>query len=67
MLLIGGIFLIAMGALMLIAPGAFFQLTEGWKSSGSAEPSRLYVLSVRIGGAVFLLTGVAASIAQFVL
>ncbi|WP_369016292.1 DUF6199 family natural product biosynthesis protein [Paenibacillus sp. GbtcB18] len=55
------IVLIAVGLLMLLAPGAVWAVKESWKSNDGTEPSDLYLFSTRIGGGIFLLIGIAGS------
>lgn len=42
---------------MVASPRLFYDITEGWKHEGEREPSRWYLIHVRIGGVVFLLVG----------
>lgn len=64
-LLFGGLLLLAFGAFMLFAPGQFFALTESWKSNTPSEPSDLFILSTRIGGAFFMLVGIVSIVVFF--
>ena len=66
MLLLGGIFLLLVGLIMLIKPDLFFLLTEAWKTYSSADPSDFYIFTTRLGGAIFTLVGVAAVTIFFV-
>ena len=59
MTLIGSIFAGFIGFLMLCFPQLVFDLTESWKHSGLTEPSRLWLLSTRIGGGIFIATAIA--------
>ena len=59
MLLLGGIFLVFLGLLMACFPSGFYDLTESWKHSSFGEPSRLYLLMIRIEGIIFAVLGVA--------
>ncbi len=56
------IFLIAAGLFMLFKPGGVWTVTEKWKSSGADEPSSIYIVSIRIGGALCTLAGLASTI-----
>lgn len=51
------IILIGAGLLMLISPGTFYDLTEGWKQNSSTGPSRSYIFSTRFGGIMMLAAG----------
>lgn len=50
--------LVVLGIVMILKPKLFFDFTEGWKSHVSGEPSKLYLLSTRIGGVMCLLAGI---------
>ena len=65
MLIIVGIVFILAGALMLFNPNAIFEITQGWKTYSAAEPSALYAISTRIGGAVFIVIGIIGIVAFF--
>ena len=65
MLLLGGIFLLVAGGIMLFRTDWFFVLTEGWKQRASAEPSPLYRASTRFGGALCCLAGMGGVIVFF--
>ncbi len=49
-LLLGGLFLLGVGAFMLLAPETVYDLTESWKSDSPGSPSPLYRLNLTIGG-----------------
>ncbi len=66
MLIIGGIILLLAGALMICNPNAVFQITQGWKSYSASEPSKLYIISTRIGGAAFAIAGLLGIITFFI-
>ena len=55
-MLFAAVLLIAIGALMLLKPDIYWQLTESWKSSWG-KPSSQYLDNTRITGALFLLLG----------
>ncbi|EGL13379.1 hypothetical protein HMPREF9413_4872 [Paenibacillus sp. HGF7] len=57
--------LIAVGLLMLLAPGAVWTVKESWKSNDGTEPSDLYILSTRMGGGIFLLIGIAGIVVSW--
>ena len=67
MLILGSIFLLIVGVLMLCFPDVVYSITESWKSNASSEPSGMYRLHIRIGGIACALVGVAGIIANFVL
>ena len=59
------ILLILGGLLMLFFPDLVYDLSESWKSNRSAEPSRLYLISTRFGGVMFLLVGIGGLFGPF--
>ena len=50
---------------MVLKPELVFQIRESRKYASAAEPSKMYIISTRIGGVLFLAVGVAAFIVQF--
>ncbi len=67
MIILGSIFLLIVGVLMLCFPDVVYSITESWKSNASNEPSELYKVHTRIGGIACSLVGIAGLIANFVL
>lgn len=67
MLILGSIFLLIVGVLMLCFPDVVYSITESWKSNSSSEPSGMYRLHIRIGGIACSLVGVVGIIANFIL
>ena len=67
MIILGSIFLLLVGVLMLCFPDVAYSITESWKSNTSSEPSGLYKLHIRIGGIACTAVGIAGVIANFVL
>lgn len=67
MVILGSIFLLIVGVLMLCFPDVVYSITESWKSNASSEPSGLYKIHIRIGGIVCSLVGSAGIIANFIL
>lgn len=66
-LVLGGIFLLFIGALMLLFPETFYELTQTWKNSDPSTPSYLYKFHTRFGGILCSLIGAAGIITYFVL
>jgi len=56
------IFLLVIGLLMLWKPAFLWNITERWKSQGAEEPSSLYLLSIRFGGILCVLIGLATTL-----
>ena len=67
MIILGSIFLLIVGVLMLCFPDVVYCITESWKSNASSEPSGLYKIHIRIGGIACSLVGIAGIIANFIL
>ncbi|MEH7453199.1 DUF6199 family natural product biosynthesis protein [Gottfriedia acidiceleris] len=59
-----GIILILFGFLLIVSPGAFWVVTESWKTDGATEPSSYYKWSTRFGGTMCVLVGAASIIAS---
>ena len=66
MLFFGSIVILVIGACMLLRPDVIYQLTESWKSNAADEPSRLYIISTRFGGVMFLLVGLLGAVTFFI-
>ena len=56
------VILALLGILMLFKPLIVYNLLESWKNNGSSEPSKFYVINLRIGGAVFLVVGILGTV-----
>ena len=56
------IFLVIAGLLMLVQPKLIWSLTESWKSQGAEEPTSLYTASIRLGGVLCTLIGLASAV-----
>ena len=67
MVILGSIFFLIVGVLMLCFPDVVYSITESWKSNASSEPSGLYKIHIRIGGIAYSLVGIAGIIANFIL
>ena len=65
MFLLIGLLFAALGVLLLKRPGILFEITEGWKYDGPAEPSDLFLYSARFGGVMLLIVGFVGIIVQF--
>ncbi|MVP01699.1 hypothetical protein EDM21_19580 [Paenibacillus sp. N10] len=62
-----GLFLVLMGGLMVFKTQLLWELTEKWKSNDGTEPSDLYMLNTRVGGAIFTLVGSAVFLVDILL
>ena len=51
-------FLVIVGAVMVLKPRLFFDITESWKNSVNGDPSALYLFNTRLGGIFCLLIGI---------
>lgn len=47
---------------MLINPEIIFRITESWKNDSYTEPSKIYIISTRFGGCMFLIIGLLGSL-----
>ena len=64
--LIGGLVLCLIGlGLLFVSPFKLWTITEKWKTEGGEQPSRKYVVLIRILGAVFAVTGCALAVSGF--
>ena len=64
--LIGGLVLCMIGlGLLFVSPFRLWTLTEKWKTEGGEQPSRKYVVLIRILGAVFAVAGCALAVSGF--
>ena len=66
MLVLLSLLCIVGGFAMLLNPELVFELSESWKLDSGAEPSRLFILSTRIGGALCMLAGIGGMIVPFI-
>lgn len=67
MMILGSIFLLVIGVLMLCFPDVVYRMTESWKSNASGEPSGFYKIHIRIGGIACSFVGIAGIIVSFIL
>lgn len=65
MLFLGGLFVLLAGLCMLIWPKTIYQFIESWKSNSATQPSKLYIFSLRFGGSICTLVGLAGVIYFF--
>ncbi len=56
-------FLAAAGLLMLLKPQWVWSISESWKSSDATGPSPFYIKSIRFGGILCTLAGIAGGVA----
>ncbi len=61
------IFLSLVGLLLFVFPKRVWEFTEMWKSSYATEPSDLYIITTRVGGAICTLIGLAGIITLILL
>ena len=67
MLIVGSIFLLIVGIMMLCFPKVIYELTESWKSNSFNEPSKLYDIHIRIGGIACFIVGLAGVVVVFMI
>ena len=64
--LIGGLVLCLIGlGLLFVSPFRLWTITDKWKTEGGEQPSRKYVVLIRILGAVFAVAGCALAVSGF--
>ncbi len=61
-----GIVFFLIGLLMTSSPQIFYDLTESWKSYTPGEPTSLFCISTRIGGAALIIVGIASIVLKFI-
>ncbi|MEH7110169.1 DUF6199 family natural product biosynthesis protein [Bacillus sp. JJ1764] len=59
---LAGLFLVVMGAIMLVKPDTVWKISESWKTKNSTEPTIIYRNLIRIGGSVILIGGIFATV-----
>ena len=61
--LIGGFVLCLIGfGLLFVSPIKLWTITEKWKTEGGEQPSKKYIVLIRIVGAVFAAAGCALAV-----
>lgn len=65
MYLILGIIFILIGLLMVVFPEFIYELQESFRSDMIGTPSKLYIISTRFGGVMFILVGLMGIIGFF--
>ena len=64
--LIGGLVLCMIGlGLLFVSPFRLWTITEKWKTEGGEQPSKKYVVLIRVLGAVFTAAGCALAVSGF--
>ncbi len=64
--LIGGLVLCLMGlGLLFVSPIKLWTITEKWKTQGGGQPSKKYVVLIRVLGAAFAVTGCVLALSGF--
>ncbi|MFC4619949.1 DUF6199 family natural product biosynthesis protein [Camelliibacillus cellulosilyticus] len=65
-MLLGSLFLLLAGLIMLIRPDLFYKLTVQWKSDDESDPSDLYIWSTRFGGVMCTLVGLSGVVVSII-
>lgn len=55
-----GIILLLIGLVMLLKPEFIWRIAESWKSADATEPSFFYTRSLRFGGIIVTIVGLAS-------
>lgn len=63
----GGIVIFALGGFIFLKTDIIWKITEQWKSYSADEPSDLYLISMKTGGVLFMLLGIAMAVLPFIL
>ena len=61
-MLVLGIILLLTGLVMLLKPDCIWRIAESWKSADATEPSFFYIRSLRFGGIIVTIVGLASII-----
>ena len=64
-IILGGIAIFLWGLFMFLSPYKFWELFESWKSTSNAEPSKRYIIEVRIGGCICMIVGLTVFVCTF--
>ncbi len=56
--ILGGAAFLVLGLVFFIKPTVIWKITEQWKSNCAEEPSKLYIINVKIEGGIFILLGI---------
>ena len=63
--ILGSLFLVIFGLIMILSPMKVWKIAYSWKTKNKAEPSDYYLIMIRIGGLVLLAGGLAAAWEMF--
>lgn len=62
-IILGGVAFLFLGLVFFIKPTVIWKITEQWKSNCAEEPSKLYIINVKIEGGIFILLGIVMMVA----
>ena len=65
--ILGGIIIAVIGIFVFLKPDLVWALTEKWTTYRANEPSDFYLNSTKLGGALFVLLGIAMVVLPLVL
>ena len=65
-MVIGGIFLLLAGVVMLLFPQVWFELSEWWKSDSEPEPSDAALIWTRVAGVIAIVGGVFLIVKNYI-
>lgn len=54
-IILGGIALFLLGLFMVLFPYKYWKIFKSWKTKSGAEPTKRYIIGVRIGGCIFMI------------
>lgn len=58
MIVVGCIFLLVIGIVMIRYPEKFYEITESWKSDFDSDASHSYIVETRIAGTIIFIIAV---------
>lgn len=54
-IILGCIALFLLGLFMVLFPYKYWKFSESWKTTSGAEPTKRYIIGVRIGGCIYMI------------
>ena len=54
-IILGGIAVFLLGLFMVLSPYKYWKLFKSWRTTSSAEPTKRYLIGVRIGGCIYMI------------
>ena len=54
-IILGGFAIFLLGLFMVLFPYKYWKFSESWKNKSGAEPTKRYIIGVRIGGCIYMI------------